>query len=167
MVGTAGFMPPEGPVGPASDIYSLGKVLYEIATGKDRCEFPELPSEITTESTLHLELNQILLRACDPKPEKRYRSAGDLRHELDLLHAGKSIKRLRQVERRLRGMRLVFATSAAISLAAFLAYQRIESKRQEMERERQRAGKACCQAPVHANRHGSMPPRAVGREGRW
>src|SRR5690606_4151699 len=72
MVGTAGFMPPEGPVAPGSDIYSLGKVLYEISTGKDRCEFPQLPSDITPESTLHLELNQILLRACDPRPERRY-----------------------------------------------------------------------------------------------
>jgi eukaryotic-like serine/threonine-protein kinase len=34
-VGTAGFVPPEGPVSAASDIYSLGKVLYELATGKE------------------------------------------------------------------------------------------------------------------------------------
>lgn len=149
MVGTAGFMPPEGPVSPASDIYSLGKVLYEIATGKDRCEFPELPSEITTESTLHLELNQILLRACDPRPEKRYQTARELRHELELLHAGKSIKRLRQVERRLRVVRLAFAASIAIVIAAFLVYQRINAKRQEAARERQRqAGSLLAQGTI-------------------
>ena len=35
-------MPPEGPGSPAADVYSLGKVLYEIAMGKDRLDFPEL-----------------------------------------------------------------------------------------------------------------------------
>lgn len=138
MVGTAGFMPPEGPVGPLSDIYSLGKVLYEIATGKDRCEFPQLPSDITSESTLHLELNQILLRACDQKPGRRYQSARELRKELDLLHAGKSIKRLRHVERRYRFFRLAFTLSILAALVGFLTYQRIQTRRQEAARERQR-----------------------------
>src|SRR2546425_11357099 len=45
-VGTAGFIPPEGPGTPQADLYSLGKVLYEISTGKDRQAFPELPAEL-------------------------------------------------------------------------------------------------------------------------
>jgi serine/threonine protein kinase len=45
-VGTAGFIPPEGPGTPQADLYSLGKVLYEISTGKDRQEFPQLPVEL-------------------------------------------------------------------------------------------------------------------------
>jgi WD40 repeat protein len=149
MVGTAGFMPPEGPVGPGSDIYSLGKVLYEISTGKDRCEFPQLPSDITTESTLHLELNQILLRACDPKPERRYATAKDLRRELELLHAGKSIKRLRQVERRLHVVRMAFVASVAVGIAGFVMYQRFQAKIEAAERERQRqAGSLLAQGTV-------------------
>ena len=32
-------MAPEGPVGPRSDIFSLGKLLYEIGTGRDRLSF--------------------------------------------------------------------------------------------------------------------------------
>ena len=40
-VGTEGFIPPEGPNSPQADIYSLGKVLYEMSMGKDRTEFPE------------------------------------------------------------------------------------------------------------------------------
>lgn len=138
LVGTAGFMPPEGPMDPTSDIYSLGKVLYEIATGKDRCEFPELPGETTAENALHLELNQIILRACHPKANRRYRTAQELRHELDLLHAGKSIKRLRQVERRLKVVKLAFAGSFLIAVGAFLIYSQIKAKREAQERDRQR-----------------------------
>ena len=40
-VGTEGFVPPEGPGTAQADIYGLGKVLYEMATGKDRLQFPE------------------------------------------------------------------------------------------------------------------------------
>lgn len=138
MVGTAGFMPPEGPVSAQSDIYSLGKVLYEISTGKDRCEFPELPDQITTENTLQLELNQILLRACEPHAEKRYATARELRHELELLHAGRSIKRLRHLERRFRTLRIVFAVTAILAIVSFVIYLRVEAKRDEAARERQR-----------------------------
>jgi WD40 repeat protein len=137
-VGTAGFMPPEGPTTPASDVYSLGKVLYEIATGKDRCEFPQLPSDITAENALDLELNQIVLRACHPDPTKRYASAREFRHELELLQAGRSIKRLRQVERRLRFVKMAFATSALFAIAAFAIYYQVKSSREQAERERQR-----------------------------
>src|SRR4029453_15156741 len=40
-VGTEGYIPPEGPGTPRADIYSLGKLLYETCTGKDRLDFPE------------------------------------------------------------------------------------------------------------------------------
>ena len=39
MVGTEGYVAPEGPGTPQADIYSLGKLLYEISTGCDRKEF--------------------------------------------------------------------------------------------------------------------------------
>jgi eukaryotic-like serine/threonine-protein kinase len=61
LVGTPGFIPPEGPGTPEADIYSLGKVLYEAAFGKDRHEFPQLPANVGTRSdhASLLELNEI------------------------------------------------------------------------------------------------------------
>src|SRR2546429_3765440 len=41
-VGTEGYVPPEGPGLPRADIYSLGKLLYETCTGKDRIDFSEI-----------------------------------------------------------------------------------------------------------------------------
>ncbi|MBM3825077.1 MAG: hypothetical protein FJ404_19735 [Verrucomicrobia bacterium] len=36
LVGTAGYIAPEGPGTSQADLYALGKVLYEAAFGKDR-----------------------------------------------------------------------------------------------------------------------------------
>lgn len=43
-VGTPGYVPVEGPGSPSDDLFSLGKVLYEASTRKDRTEFPEAPT---------------------------------------------------------------------------------------------------------------------------
>lgn len=40
-------MTPEGPGTPAADVFALGKVLYELATGSDRPTFPQLPETFT------------------------------------------------------------------------------------------------------------------------
>ncbi|MCX8495257.1 MAG: SUMF1/EgtB/PvdO family nonheme iron enzyme [Akkermansiaceae bacterium] len=72
-VGTEGFVPPEGPGSAQADVYSLGKVLYEIATGKDRLSFPELPDVMPTGSAgkRWLELNRIICDICEPRVSKR------------------------------------------------------------------------------------------------
>ena len=48
IVGTEGYLPPEGPGTPPADIYSLGRVLYEISTGMDRRRCAELPEDLRT-----------------------------------------------------------------------------------------------------------------------
>ena len=55
-LGTEGFIPPEGPGGPAADIYSLGKVLYEASMGMNGHDFrncpPRLPSTVARPNSL-------------------------------------------------------------------------------------------------------------------
>jgi len=126
MVGTPGFAPPEGPISRQSDIYSLGKLLYEIATGKDRLQFPELPEDTSPENALLLELNQIWLRACDTNPAKRHGDASELRSDLELLHTGKSIKRLRAAERRFRLATIALAACVSIGVVGFSVWSRID-----------------------------------------
>src|SRR5262249_31356265 len=83
-VGTEGFIPPEGPQSAQADIYALGKVLYEIATGKDRLEFPELPADFNElpDWTTLLELNAIIVKACEVNPSRRYASAKQMHEDL-------------------------------------------------------------------------------------
>ena len=78
-VGTEGFVPPEGPGTKLADIYSLGMVLYELSTGKDRLQFPELPDDLgeARSRPLRLALNEIILKACAVQPKKRFPSARD------------------------------------------------------------------------------------------
>lgn len=94
-VGTEGFIPPEGPGFPQADLYSLGKVLYEISTGKDRNEFPELPSEFRADGdrAAFSELNDVILRACTNRPEQRYHSAKQMHDDLSALLAGQSVRK--------------------------------------------------------------------------
>ena len=71
-VGTEGYIPPDGPGTPRADVYALAKVLYEMSTGKDRLDFPELPAEIP-EGTSHrqwLDFNKILCAAAEPQVNK-------------------------------------------------------------------------------------------------
>ena len=79
-VGTEGFIAPEGAGSPPADIYSLGKVLYEISTGKDRNEYPALPMllEDNAEGRDLVHFNRIVLNACRADPSRRYKSADEL-----------------------------------------------------------------------------------------
>lgn len=99
LVGTPGYIPPEGAGTPQADLYSLGKVLYEMATGRDRTDFPQLPPDLSafSNTTALVELNEILLRACDPTPTRRYASAASMCCDLQALDRGRSIKRLRRL----------------------------------------------------------------------
>ena len=88
-LGTEGFMAPEGPGSAAADVYSLGKLLYEAGMGRDRQKFPELPTDLETwpDQDQLLQLNNILLKACETDVANRYQSAAELHADLLALHA--------------------------------------------------------------------------------
>lgn len=121
-VGTEGYLPPEGPGTPQADIYSLGKVLYEMATGRDRQDYPELPTNLiaapAAERAALAELNEVIVRACHADAKERYQTAAELHADLALLQSGKSVSRMRSVERRLK---LVARASAIVTAVAIVA----------------------------------------------
>ena len=97
-VGTEGFVPPEGPGSAGADVYALGKVLYEMATGKDRLDFPELPDEPIPKSDNKrwLVLNKIICETCDPRLKKRrYTESAELESVLTQIHRSKRIQKNR------------------------------------------------------------------------
>ena len=96
-VGTEGYVPPEGPGTPQADIYSLGKLLYETCTGKDRLDFPEIDSQLSQRPDREqlLELNNVLVKACANDPKKRYDSATEMNHDLRALERGERPKKSR------------------------------------------------------------------------
>lgn len=79
-VGTEGFVAPEGPGTAASDIFSLGMVLYEASTGKDRLDFPDLPSCSDTGAKLDVwrRLHDVICTACAPKAKERFVNAREM-----------------------------------------------------------------------------------------
>ncbi len=81
-VGTEGYVPPEGPGTSSADLYSLAMVLYEMHTGKDRLDFPELPTNLEIPPSVNRDewraLNSVICRAGSPDPRKRYESAQGL-----------------------------------------------------------------------------------------
>jgi CHASE2 domain-containing sensor protein len=83
-LGTEGFMAPEGPGTAAADVYSLGKLLYEAGMGRDRQQFPELPTKLDEwpDQEQLLKLNSILLKACETDVTNRYQSAAEMHNDL-------------------------------------------------------------------------------------
>jgi len=118
IVGTEGYLPPEGPGTPQADLYSLGKMLYEISTGMDRRRFAELPDDVWTwpDSKAVIEFNEIVLKACAKDPAQRYQTTKQLRADLALLQEGKSVRRLRRTR---SGMRLARWVAVLTVVVAF------------------------------------------------
>ena len=96
-VGTEGYVPPEGPGTPSADIFSLGKVLYEISTGKDRLDFPELDSQLSERPDRQraMKLNDVLVKACANEPRHRYSTAAAMHTDLALVQDGEAPVRKR------------------------------------------------------------------------
>jgi eukaryotic-like serine/threonine-protein kinase len=91
-VGTMGYAPPElfsGRVQPASDVYSLGATMFHLLTGSDPQDNPLLifdfsknPRPRQIAPSISSEMEQILMKCVEYRPEDRFRTALDLRHDL-------------------------------------------------------------------------------------
>ena len=142
IVGTPAYMSPEQAevgsplVGPASDIFGLGAILYTILTGQPpyrgrsvievlesvrRCEFPG-PRQVEPEVPRALEA--VCLKAMAPRPQDRYATALDLAADVNRWLADEPVAaypepaaaRVRRWVR--RHPRLVTGSAAAMAVAA-------------------------------------------------
>ena len=119
-VGTLGYIPPEGPGSATADIFALGRVLYEAATGLPPEEFPNPPPDWLSGEIPHgaLELHEVILRACETDVVRRYQSAAALQADLALLQSGQSVRSARKLERRVRTLRRAGAVAVAAAVMA-------------------------------------------------
>jgi len=96
-VGTEGYIRRKGRARRAPTFYSLGKLLYETCTGKDRLDFPEVDSQLSTRPDRErlLPLNDVLVKACANDPNKRYGSAAEMHRDLTALKHGERPRKSR------------------------------------------------------------------------
>jgi serine/threonine protein kinase len=106
VLGTVGYMAPEQAagrtheIGPATDIYALGAILYEILTGRPPFDGDSRDKAIANvlqtdpipptrfDSAIPRDLETICLKCLEKRPDQRYRSAADLAGDLGQFLAG-------------------------------------------------------------------------------
>ncbi len=171
VVGTLYYMSPEQALGAidevdeASDVYALGAMLYEMLTLARAFDGPRSaevrarillggvvpPTEVPGGSRVPRDLEAVVLRAMELRKEDRYRSAGELKEEIEAFLEGRALRAVRYtpLERaakwvaRHRGVSAVGAL-AGIVLAAVVAwsYVRIDRERREALARRDEAERA-------------------------
>jgi eukaryotic-like serine/threonine-protein kinase len=149
VMGTAGYMSPEQvrgqDVGPRSDIFSLGAMLYEMISGKQAFHgdsgvetmnaiLKEEPPELS-DSGLNVSpgLERIVRRCLEKTPERRFQSASDLAFAIEALSGTATSKTgLRAVSTlplfRRRAAWIAAASLLAVAVLAFVAGNKFATK---------------------------------------
>ncbi|HEY2894112.1 MAG TPA: serine/threonine-protein kinase, partial [Pirellulales bacterium] len=140
IIGTPAYMSPEqakadhGAVGPATDIYALGAILYELLTGRPVfgagsdaetlrlivSEEPVAPRRLN--ATCPPDLEAICLKCLEKEPGRRYASAGALADDLRRFLVGEptharplyAVQRVMRWAERNRGVAALLATVASL-----------------------------------------------------
>ena len=147
IVGTAAYMSPEQaegkPVDHRSDIFSLGTMLYEMATGKRPFQGGtsmstigailknEPPSVTEIDPALPRDAGRILRRCLAKDPDRRYQTALDLRNELEELkseiaagvHAAEQAATVPTTRRLTTQLAIGVGTVSLIAIAGLVATQ--------------------------------------------
>lgn len=128
--GTENYMAPEGPRSKQSDIYSFGKVLYELSTSQSVDNFPVLPLDDLSGQNRDflLELNAVIAQATDPIPQKRYGSSRELANDLEHLRNGYSVRARKKLKKGAVGILPLLVIYPLFYLAFNMGRQSIEKE---------------------------------------
>ena len=83
-LGTEKYMPPDGRMDMRADVYAAGLVIYEMLSGLPVDDFPSLGRQLSNlgDNPVLTALLQLVLRACEREPEKRFADAQAMLAEL-------------------------------------------------------------------------------------
>jgi len=115
-VGTLKYMPPDGRMDARADVYAAGLVIYEMITGLPAECFPRPGdgAEEAVDNAILGVLNRVVLRACEPDPQRRFRDAREMLAELERSES-------RATDRRAKSRRWILGSAASVVVASLAA----------------------------------------------
>ena len=142
------------PVGPATDIYALGLVLYRLLTGHLPYRMQPKLQPVDVRRELDGDLDSIVRKALNPVPGGRYASVAELSDDLDRFLNDRPV-RARKANLAYRGRKLMKRNRLTASLVTALLAASI------LVVAVSRARPAASRSSVEAGREGPRPPRSA------